>query len=93
MKEWAEVFGAKKIKVPNADGTQTDTDYDGAVVAGMYRKAIQEQDVRAAEFLAKLTGQLADQVELSGEVKGAQIIVQDKDTAEALATIFKTNDE
>ena len=34
MKEWAEVFGAKKIKVPNADGTQTDTDYDGAVVAG-----------------------------------------------------------
>ncbi len=93
MREWAEVFGAQPIKVRNADGSETNTDYDGAIVASLYQKAIQEQDVRAAEFLAKLTGQLKEQVELGGEIKGVQVVVQDAATAEALNKILNREQE
>lgn len=92
MREWAEVFGSMPFKVRNADGSESDTDYDGAIVAGLYQKAIQEQDVRAAEFLAKLTGQLKAQVELGGSIQGVQVVVQDGATAEALQKILNNNE-
>lgn len=92
MREWAEVFGSMPFKVRNADGSESDTDYDGAIVAGLYQKAIQEQDVRAAEFLAKLTGQLKEQVELGGTIQGVQVVVQDSATAEALQKILNDNE-
>ena len=57
MREWAEIIGEKDVTIINADGIEETMPYDGAVVASMYQKAINEQDVRAAEFIAKLKGE------------------------------------
>lgn len=50
-------------------------------------------DLRAIEQIAKLMGEYEQRIKVDGTISAPQIIVQDKDTAEALATIFKTNDE
>lgn len=50
-------------------------------------------DLRAIEQIAKLMGEYEQRIKVDGTINTPQIIVQDKDTAEALATIFKTNDE
>lgn len=50
-------------------------------------------DLRAIEQIAKLMGEFEQRIKVDGTINTPQIIVQDKDTAEALATILKTNDE
>ena len=57
MREWAEIIGEKDTTVINADGEEETMPYDMAVVVSMYQKAIDERDVRAAEFIAKLKGE------------------------------------
>lgn len=90
MREWAEVFGSQPYTVHNADGSETATDYDGAVVAALYQRAIQDQDVRAAEFLAKITGQIEQHVKLDADVRGVQVLVSNPDTAEQLNQILES---
>lgn len=92
MREWAEVFGAMPFKVRNADGSETETDYDGAVVSAIYQRAITEQDVRSADFIAKLKGEIDNKVKLEGTVEQVQVVVQDSATAEALQKILNDND-
>lgn len=70
MREWAKIFGAMPFKVQNADGSTTESTYDGAMIASAYQRAILEKDVRAMEFLAKLTGQLESKVKVDAEVSG-----------------------
>lgn len=50
-------------------------------------------DLKAIEQIAKLMGEYEQRIKVDGTINTPQIIVQDKDTAEALATILKTNDE
>jgi hypothetical protein len=57
MREWAEIIGEKEVTITNTQGVEETMPCDMAVVASMYRKAINEQDVRAAEFIAKLKGE------------------------------------
>lgn len=70
MREWAVIFG----QLPLKDGKLSDPKnaseikdsnltMDAAIIANMYAKA-SKGDVRAAEFLAKLKAQMADQVEI-----------------------------
>lgn len=92
MREWAEVFGAMPFKVRNADGSETETDYDGAVVSAIYQRAITEQDVRSADFIAKLKGEIDNKVKLEGTVEQVQVVVQDSATAEALQKILNDNE-
>lgn len=65
MREWAEVIGSKECSIVNADGSEEVVPYDCAVVASMYQKAIQENDVRAAEFIAKLKGEMEEKVDIT----------------------------
>lgn len=50
-------------------------------------------DLKAIEQIAKLMGEYEQRIKVDGTINTPQIIVQDKDTAEALASILKTNDE
>lgn len=67
MKAWAEAIGSIKVEIfaPNQKKVAGAT-LDAGVVMNQYRKAY-KGDTRAAEFLAKLKGELKDEVELSGE--------------------------
>lgn len=84
MREWAEVFGAMPFKVRNADGSETETDYDGAVMSAIYQRAITEQDVRSAEFIAKLKGELEVKIKADVVESLTQLDLGDLDP-EALA--------
>ena len=55
--------------------------------------AAMQGDLKAIEQIAKLMGEYEQRIKVDGTINTPQIIVQDKDTAEALATILKTNDE
>lgn len=65
MREWAEIIGLKECSIVNADGSEEVVPYDCAVIASMYQKAIQENDVRAAEFIAKLKGEMEEKVDIT----------------------------
>lgn len=88
MREWVELFGSKPIKVQNADGSNEDTDYNGAVVANIYRKAIVEGDMKAAEMVAKMNGIFEDKIKLEGDMRSVQVVVNDEDTAAKLTKIL-----
>lgn len=88
MREWVELFGSKPIKVQNADGSKEDTDYNGAVVANIYRKAIVEGDMKAAEMVAKINGLFEDKIKVEGDMRSVQVIVEDADTARKLTEII-----
>lgn len=65
MREWAEIIGNKEISIINADGSEETVPYDAAIINAMYQKAIQEGDVRACEFIAKLKGEFVDKVDVT----------------------------
>lgn len=65
MREWAEIIGNKEISIINADGSEETVPYDAAIINAMYQKAIQEQDVKACEFIAKLKGEFVDKVDIT----------------------------
>ena len=73
MREWAEFFGNLPMKKGKVKDGKTAEEYakgnpnppnltmDGAVLIAMYNKAMKD-DVRAAEYLAKLKGQTTEDV-------------------------------
>lgn len=68
MREWAEMYGELplhpgRIKDPkNAEGIRdANPTMDGAVIGAMYGKAV-KGDVRAANFLAQMKGQLTEDI-------------------------------
>lgn len=65
MREWAEIIGNKEMSIVNADGSEETVPYDAAIINAMYQKAIQEGDVRACEFIAKLKGEFVDKVDVT----------------------------
>ncbi|MBQ3812877.1 MAG: hypothetical protein II841_04855 [Bacteroidales bacterium] len=70
MKEWAKILGALPIKVTLPDASNLDSDLNGATIMAMYKSAM-KGNVKSAQFLAKLRGELEEQVnvELSGSKK------------------------
>ena len=50
-------------------------------------------DLKAIEQVAKLMGEYEQKIKLDGTLVTPQIVVQDADTAEALAQILKPNNE
>lgn len=89
MKEWAEIIGQKTTTITNADGSTEEVPYDAALITSMYYKAIEENDVRAAEFIAKLKGEMEDKVTLGGQVQGVNVVVSSPDTEKKLNKILK----
>lgn len=68
MREWAEMYGSlplhpDKVKDPkSAEGIRdANPTMDGAVIGAMYGKAV-KGDVRAANFLAQMKGQLTEEI-------------------------------
>lgn len=70
MKEWAKILGALPIQVTLPDASNLDSDLNGATIMAMYKSAM-KGNVKSAQFLAKLRGELEEQVnvELSGGKK------------------------
>ena len=94
MRELAEYYGGlaiKKgtVKLPKTankeDQAKANPTLDALVIAAMYNKAV-KGDTRAAEFLAKLKGQTADDVTVHIDQ------MADMDTADLLALYDKTKD-
>lgn len=92
MRELAEYYGGlavKKgtVKLPKTankeDQAKANPTLDALVIAAMYNKAV-KGDTRAAEFLAKLKGQTADDVTVHIDQ------MADMDTADLLALYDKT---
>ena len=68
MREWAQMYGElplhpDKIKDPkSAEGIRdANPTMDGAVIGAMYGKAV-KGDVRAANFLAQMKGQIGEEI-------------------------------
>lgn len=68
MREWAEMYGSlplhpDKVKDPkSAEGIRdANPTMDGAVIGAMYGKAV-KGDVRAANFLAQMKGQIGEEI-------------------------------
>ena len=68
MREWAEMYGSlplhpDKVKDPkSAEGIRdANPTMDGAVIGAMYGKAV-KGDVRAAQFLAQMKGQMTEDI-------------------------------
>lgn len=57
MREWAETFGAMPVKVKGPDGSLTDSDTLGAIMAAQMAKA-SKGDTKAAKFVAELLGEM-----------------------------------
>jgi hypothetical protein len=57
MREWAKVFGAMPVKVKGPDGSLTDSDTLGAIMAAQMAKA-SKGDTKAAKFVAELLGEM-----------------------------------
>lgn len=55
--------------------------------------AAMQGDLKAIEQVAKLMGEYEQKIKLDGTLVTPQIVVQDADTAEALAQILKPNNE
>ena len=68
LREWAKFYG-KPFPSQPPQGKEEDATWDGAIVVGLYRKAM-SGDTSAAKLLADLTGQSpAQQIEVSGTAK------------------------
>ena len=77
MKEWAKVIGALPIQVTLPDASNFDSDLNGASIMAVYKSAM-KGNVKAAQFLAKLRGELDEEVNVTvsgGKKKGNQPVV------------------
>lgn len=77
MKEWAKLIGAQPIQVTLPDASNLDSDLNGASIMAMYKSAM-KGNVKAAQFLAKLRGELDEEVNVTvsgGKKKGNQPMV------------------
>lgn len=88
LRELAKIIGEKTITIANPDGTKETVSYDIAMLNAQYKKAIVEGNTRAAEFIAKLRGEMEDKVTLDGTVQGITVTVNNADTAEKLDKIL-----
>lgn len=67
-REWAKLIGSLPFKMKGADGQAIEGgDYDGAAVMAQFQKAIVKGDTAAFNALAKLTGEMKDSIEVSGD--------------------------
>ena len=58
LREIVQACAARKIDIMTMDGTRENVQYDVAMVMSMYAQAIREGNVKAAEFIAKVSGDL-----------------------------------
>ena len=89
LREIAKIIGEKLITITNPDGTKETVTYNVAMLNAQYKKAITEGNTKAAEFIAKLKGEMEDKVSLNGSVQGLTVMVTNPDTAEKLEKIIK----
>lgn len=89
LREIAKIIGEKLITITNPDGTKETVTYNVAMLNAQYKKAITEGNTKAAEFIAKLRGEMEDKVSLNGSVQGLTVMVTNPDTAEKLEKILK----
>jgi hypothetical protein len=89
LREIAKIIGEKPITITNPDGTKETVTYNVAMLNAQFKKAITEGNTKAAEFIAKLRGEMEDKVSLNGSVQGLTVTVTNPDTAEKLEKILK----
>ena len=88
MKEWAEIFGAMPVKVKGPDGSVTDSDTLGGIIAAQMAKA-SKGDTKAAKFVAELLGEMEKTINVKTP---APLVISDAE-AKALDKWSKDTDE
>ena len=58
LREIIRACAERQIDVETLEGTKETVEYDVAMVLSMYKQAIKEGNVKAAEFIAKVSGAL-----------------------------------
>ena len=90
LREWAKFYGKQHISLPMPEGGKEDATWDGAIVVGLYRKAM-SGDTSAAKLLADLTGQTpAQNVNITADAKVKhEAELSPKEAAEFIAELDK----
>lgn len=81
LREIVRLCGEREVRIEALDGKTETVEYDVAVALSMYREAIIERNVKAAEFIAKVSGALDEKPAVSA---GLVIQVGDPKLAAAL---------
>ncbi len=81
LREIVRLCGEREVRIEALDGKTETVEYDVAVALSMYREAIIEGNVKAAEFIAKVSGALDEKPAVSA---GLVIQVGDPKLAAAL---------
>ncbi len=63
LREIVQACAERRISITTMEGLTEDVQYDVAMVLSMYQQAIREGNVRAAEFIAKVSGALDEKPE------------------------------
>lgn len=63
LREIVRACAERQIDIETIEGTKETVEYDVAMVLSMYRQAIKEGNVKAAEFIAKVSGALDEKPE------------------------------
>lgn len=63
LREIVKACAERRIRVQTMEGTRETVEYDVAMILSMYRQAILEGNVKAAEFIAKVSGALDEKPE------------------------------
>lgn len=88
LREIAKIIGEKPITITNPDGTKETVTYNVAMLNSQYKKAITEGNTKAAEFIAKLRGEMEDKITLDGKVQGITVTVDNPDTEQKLQQLL-----
>lgn len=88
LREIAKIIGEKPIAITNPDGTKETVTYNVAMLNAQYKKAITEGNTKAAEFIAKLRGEMEDKITLDGKVQGITVTVDNPDTEQKLQQLL-----
>ena len=63
LREIVKACAERRIDVQTMEGTTETVEYDVAMILSMYKQAIAEGNVKAAEFIAKISGALDEKPE------------------------------
>lgn len=63
LREIVQACAERQIYIQTMEGTTENVEYDVAMVLSMYQQAIKEGNVKAAEFIAKISGALDEKPE------------------------------
>lgn len=63
LREIVQACAERRIDVKTLEGTTENVEYDVAMILSMYRQAVMEGNVKAAEFIAKISGALDEKPE------------------------------